>query len=155
MSDDNAEAIRAIILDCSVETGSRDYGTGYFTNEIDQMVERIAALEAAQPSPVQGTDDEREALIGVMGEPHEQGENGVHIVGKGWIDLPYYVRREMADAILAAGFSRRSPSVADLTAKAEAWDEGVIAKSNSSSIFDRDVLAKNPYRTPVTGEDKA
>lgn len=30
--------------------------------------------------------------------------------------------------------------------KAFAWAEGVMAKSNSSSIFDRDVLAQNPYK---------
>lgn len=30
--------------------------------------------------------------------------------------------------------------------RADAFDEGVIAKSNSNSILDRDVLAKNPYR---------
>lgn len=36
-------------------------------------------------------------------------------------------------------------------ALANAWDEGVLAKSNSSSIFDSDVLSENPYRdfTPM------
>lgn len=29
---------------------------------------------------------------------------------------------------------------------ADAWEAGVLAKSNSSSIFDSDVLSENPYR---------
>jgi hypothetical protein len=33
---------------------------------------------------------------------------------------------------------------------AEAWAEGVMAKSNSSSIFDADVLEKNPYKTGLS-----
>ena len=43
-----------------------------------------------------------------------------------------------ADALLA--------TPGPLLDAAEVWAEGVMAKSNSSSIFDRDVLAKNPYR---------
>lgn len=37
--------------------------------------------------------------------------------------------------------------------RAEAWDAGVLAKSNSSSIFDADVLAQNPYRRLITGSE--
>jgi len=53
------------------------------------------------PSPVQGTDDEREDLNTVLQDALRRAtRNGVVDTFK------------LADAILAAGFSRRSPSVA-------------------------------------------
>ena len=46
----------------------------------------------------------RDELAGVIGEKEFDCEHGIHIVGTGWIELPLYVRQELATAILAAGY---------------------------------------------------
>lgn len=46
---------------------------------------------------------------------------------------------QVAEAVLASDWLRDRD--------AAKWEEGVNAHSNSSSIFTRDTLAKNPYRS--------
>lgn len=44
-----------------------------------------------------------------------------------------------------------SPVSALDAVRADAWDEGVRAQNNSSSLFEADTLARNPYRAAQTG----
>lgn len=131
------------------------------------------------PSPVQGTDDEREALAEAITEEFEW-------VTQGYIGFPGEV---IVDFVFSWFASRRSPSVADLTAKAEPWrcnfcgypwpdgegnpnmakyaacsicggDEWTVRATEPDDMpgFEglSDALEKLTTRaTPVTGEDKA
>jgi len=95
MSDDNAE----LIAEATGVAAFQGYGSA---KGIEVFKKMLVALAAAQPSPVQGTDDEKEALARVIF--HAQNPD---------VDVEYFFREldvrkcySLADAILAAGFHR-------------------------------------------------
>jgi len=61
-----------------------------------QLATAILAAGYAKPRTVPTIG----ALTEALGEKHLDGAHGIHIVGKGWIELPGYVREELAVEIL-------------------------------------------------------
>jgi len=165
MSDDNAELIaeatgvaafqgyggakgievfKKMMVALAAAQPSPDYNEGHKAGQLFAATEHDAAEPDCEffekPSPVQGADDER-ALI---------EEIGAHVASE-YDDDPH-----LDSMIARLRASRRSPSVADLTAKADAWDEGWEGhKEALRTQYHTSPAVANPYRTTVTGEDKA
>lgn len=84
---------------------------------------------------------ERDALAHVI----EQAQAMAGLL-RPW-DVPQTQLRNLGRILATA------PAVSLALHDAEVWDEGVRAKSASSSIFDADVFAQNPYRAAAIREE--
>lgn len=105
-------------------------------------------------SPTDGFEDaeidreegsEREVLARIIDTADPDGGN---VPDDGAQPHGYWLN--VADAILAAGFSRQSPAS---TTAADAWDEGLMFGRKNLHIPTRNMRTHNPYRVAVPEGD--